>query len=84
MSKMFKGCSSLKELNLSSFNNKKVTDMIYMFKGCSSLKKFDISNFISNKYIMKFGMFEGCSSKLSLKCKNNLIKTEYKNKNLFF
>ena len=58
--------------------------MIYMFKGCSSLKKLDISNFISNKYIMKFGMFEGCSSKLSLKYKNNLIKTEYKNKNLFF
>ena len=75
---MYSGCSSLKELNLSNFNTNKVTDMSYMFERCSSLKKVDISNFIRNKYIMAFGMFGDCSPKLSLKCKNNLIKTEIK------
>jgi len=39
MNSMFSGCSSLKELNLSSFNTNNVTDMGYMFEGCSSLKE---------------------------------------------
>ena len=32
MSDMFYECSSLKELNLSSFNTNKVTNMSYMFE----------------------------------------------------
>ena len=35
MSDMFRGCSSLKELNLNNFNINNVTDMSGMFKGCS-------------------------------------------------
>jgi surface protein len=38
MSYMFSGCSSLKEINLSSFNTNQVTNMNRMFYNCSSLK----------------------------------------------
>ena len=34
---MFRGCSSLTSLDLSSFNTSNVTDMQYMFYSCSSL-----------------------------------------------
>ena len=48
---MFNGCSSLKELNLSSFNTNNVSYMDYMFNGCSSLKELDLSNFNTNNLI---------------------------------
>ena len=40
MSGMFRGCKSLKELNLSNFCTNNVTDMSGMFSCCSSLKYF--------------------------------------------
>ena len=45
---MFRGCSSLKELNLNNFNTNNVTDMSYMFYGCSSLKELNLNNFNTN------------------------------------
>ena len=36
MDRMFKNCSSLKELNISNFNINNVADMSYMFLGCSN------------------------------------------------
>ena len=36
MSYIFKGCSSLKELDLNNFNTDKVNFMNFMFNGCSS------------------------------------------------
>ena len=42
---MFRGCSSLKELNLNNFNTNNVTDMSDMFRGCSSLKELNLNNF---------------------------------------
>ena len=41
MSYMFCNCSSLKEIDLSSFNTNQVTDMSSMFEGCSSLEKLN-------------------------------------------
>ena len=47
---MFEGCGLLQELNLSTFNTSKVTNMNSMFNGASNLKtiytseKFDVSN----------------------------------------
>ena len=38
MSKMFMGCGSLKNLDLSNFNTQNVTFMNGIFSGCSSLK----------------------------------------------
>ena len=43
---MFNGCSSLKELNLNTFNIDNVTDMYYMFSKCPDELKLKIkSNF---------------------------------------
>ena len=42
MGGMFLNCSSLKSLDLSSFNTTNVNDMKSMFHGCSSLKKENV------------------------------------------
>ena len=47
MSYMFYDCYYLKDLNLSNFNAKNVTDMSGMFKHCTLLKNLNISNFIT-------------------------------------
>ena len=39
---MFKGCSSLQSIDLSSFNTINVNNMDWMFYGCSSLKKENV------------------------------------------
>ena len=41
---MFKGCSSLKDLNLNNFNTNNVTAMRCMFKGCSDDLKMKIKS----------------------------------------
>ena len=48
MGYMFSRCSSLKELNLSSFNTNNVTNMRHMFSECSSLTEINLSNFKTN------------------------------------
>ena len=42
---MFHDCSSLIELDLSSFDTQNVTDMSCMFSNCYSLVKLDLSSF---------------------------------------
>ncbi len=66
MGGMFRGCSSLTALDLSSFDTSKVTDMSGMFSGCSSLTALDLSNFDTSKVTEMGGMFRGCSSLPSL------------------
>ena len=76
MRRMFWGCSSLKELNLSNFNTNNVTIMGYMFSGCSSLKELNLSNFNTNTNKVTFMgyMFSGCSNQFQ-----NKIRAQYKN-----
>ena len=62
MSYMFFDCSSLKEINLSSFNTSQVTNMSYMFYSCSSLKEINLSSFNTNQVTDMSGMFSRCSS----------------------
>ena len=71
---MFRGCSSLKELNLNNFNTNNVTNMSYMFGGCSSLKELNLINFNTNNVTNMSGMFSGCLDELKLK-----IKSQFKN-----
>lgn len=60
---MFGGCSSLKELNLSSFSTKKLINTKYMFSGCSKLEKVYVSYLWVNTNISNsFDMFYNCSS----------------------
>ena len=47
---LFKGCSSLKVLNIPNFKSIESTDMEEMFEGCLSLKEINCSNEIRNKF----------------------------------
>ena len=48
MSYMFRGCSSLKELNLNNFNTNNVTYMIRMFGRCLDELKLKIKSQFKN------------------------------------
>ena len=48
MSGMFRGCSSLKELNLNNFNTNNVTDMYGMFCRCLEELKLKIKGQFKN------------------------------------
>ena len=80
---MFRGCSSLQFINLSSFNNINVKDMRCMFSGCSSLKSIDLSSLNTTNVNDMSYMFSGCSSLESLDLSSfNTINVNYMN-NMF-
>ena len=66
MSGMFFKCSSLTNLDLSSFNTSNVTDMGSMFWGCNSLTNLDLSSFNTSNVTDMSGMFYDCNSLMSL------------------
>jgi surface protein len=66
MNSMFYRCSSLTELDLSSFNTSYVTDMSSMFQECSSLTSLDLSNFDTSNVTNMSSMFSSCYSLTSL------------------
>ena len=59
---MFRGCSSLTNINLSNFNTNNVTNMSCMFRGCSSLANINLSNFNTNNVTAMWSMFDGCKN----------------------
>ena len=69
---IFSYCNSLTNLDLSSFNTKKITQFgSYssangMFYECSSLTSLDLSSFDTSNAINMYHMFYGCSSLTSL------------------
>ena len=44
-SHMFSGCSSLKSIDLSSFNINNINNMSFMFDGCHSLELINLSQY---------------------------------------
>ena len=80
MSDMFNNCSSkLEELNLTSFDTNKVTNMSTMFCGCSSLKELNLSSFKTNQVKYMSYMFDSVNKSCKIKCKNKQILKEFKN-----
>ena len=71
MTMMFYECSSLTELNLTSFNTANVTIMNYMFEGCSSMKTLNLLWFETTKAGSTRGMFRNCSSLTTIYCNTN-------------
>ena len=59
---MFKGCSSLTNLDISHFDTSNVISMQEMFQGCSGLTSLDISHLDNPNVTNMGGMFWGCSS----------------------
>ena len=57
MTGMFYGCSSLTNIDLSSFNTSNVTNMAYMFRDCHELTGLDLSSFNTSKVTNMTGMF---------------------------
>jgi len=62
MSYIFRGCSSLKEINLSTFKTDKLVDMRGMFVLCSSLEEIDLSSFKTDNVTNMSGLFVLCTS----------------------
>ena len=68
MGKMFKGCSSLESIDLSSFDTSNVTDFSEMFMDCDSLgASLDLSSLEINKATTMARMLRGCESIEELK-----------------
>lgn len=67
---MFKGCSSLTNLDVSQFDTSQVTDMGNMFEGCSRLTNLDVSHFDTSQVTNIRAMFSQC---------NNLINLDFRN-----
>lgn len=70
MESMFRGMSSLEELDLSNFNTSKVTSMMSMFSGASSLRELDLSTFDTSKVKGMNYMFNDMTSITTLNVSN--------------
>ena len=63
MNSMFRKCTSLETLDLSSFNTKKVKNMYAMFDGSTNLRSITLSKgFIGSSVTNLFSMFKDCTS----------------------
>ena len=81
---IFSYCEKLKSLNLSNFDNSKVTNMFQMFCGCLELEYLDLSNFGTNEVTNVTSMFLNCRSLRSLNLSSfNTSKIETM-ENLFY
>ncbi len=62
MNHMFKGCSKITTLDLSSFDTSDVKGMEYMFHLCKNLKTVDISGFDTGKVTTLRALFYECNN----------------------
>ena len=62
MGGMFRGCSALNRLDLSSFDTANVTDMSSMFWDCAALTSLDLSSFDTANVTQMYGMFRNCAA----------------------
>ena len=63
---MFKGCTSITEIDLSNFDTSSVTSMDNMFESCSSLTSINLSNLKTSSVERMIFMFSSCSALTSL------------------
>ena len=61
MTIMFRGCSKLTVLDVSSFNTSNVNRMDGMFFGCSGLTSLNVSSFNTSNVTDMHDMFRGCN-----------------------
>lgn len=60
--KMFYGCKSLENIDLSRFDTKNIVTMCCMFMNCKNLKQLDLSSFSTGNVCEMTHMFFRCSS----------------------
>ena len=66
MSGMFKNCTILKTIDLSSFDTSNATIMASMFMNCQGLQNLDLKSFNTSNVTSMLSMFYNCSSLTSL------------------
>ena len=66
MNSMFRRCSGLTTLDVSSFKTDNVTNMYGVFNGCSGLTTLDVSGFKTDNVTDMRYMFQACSSLTTL------------------
>ena len=66
MSGMFKNCTILKTIDLSSFDTSNATIMASMFMNCQGLQNLDLKSFNTSNVTNMLSMFYNCSSLTSL------------------
>jgi len=62
VSGIFGDCTSLESIDLSGWNNPKITSLASMFKNCTNLKIINLTNFDMSNVKNMSNMFSGCSS----------------------
>ena len=62
----FRGCKSLKTIDISKFDTSNVYDMGGLFSGCSSLTSLDVSKLNTSSAVGMGSLFAGCESLTSL------------------
>ena len=62
LNNMFRNCSKLKSVDISTLKTDASTSFREMFRGCSSLETVDVSGFTTENVISMYAMFSGCSS----------------------
>jgi len=80
---MFNSCSSLKILNLSSFDASKIISMKNMFSYCKSLEVLDVTSFNTSSLKILFGTFSYCSKLKSLNLSSFDTSLVYDMDNIF-
>jgi len=58
----FEGCINLKDLNISSFDTRNVTNMSYMFADCKNLQNLNLSSFDTKNVTNMMSMFYCCEN----------------------
>ena len=64
---MFLSCTSIKSIDLSSFDTSEVTNMSYMFSRCFNLEELNINNLITKNVTDMNHMFNKCKSLKEIK-----------------
>ena len=67
---MFRNCSNLKSVDLSTFNTEKVTTMHAMFAYCTSIENINMSSFNTKEVANMGGMFYNCGQLKQLDVNN--------------
>ena len=67
---MFRGCSTITEIDLSNFDDSQLSLMHFMFYECNSLKKIEMSNIKANKVEDTGYLFGNCYNLKSINLAN--------------
>jgi surface protein len=81
---MFRGCTNIIKLDLSSFDTSNVVDMKHMFSICCFMEKINISNFKTDKVNDMSYMFNKCLSLEKIEFPPSFITKNVKNMEFMF